>query len=49
MTVRDVWLSAGAGYLVILTGTIVTMPGLPPIPAAEGIDLDDNGQITGLF
>ncbi|NLT12403.1 MAG: formate--tetrahydrofolate ligase [Clostridiaceae bacterium] len=49
LTVRDVWLSAGAGYLVVLTGTIVTMPGLPPVPAAEGIDLDECGQITGLF
>lgn len=49
LTVRDCFLSAGAGYLVILTGTIVTMPGLPPHPAAMDIDIDDNGVITGLF
>ncbi|MBR3246903.1 MAG: formate--tetrahydrofolate ligase [Clostridiales bacterium] len=49
LTVRDCFLSAGAGYLVILTGTIVTMPGLPPHPAAMDIDIDDSGIITGLF
>ena len=49
LTVRDCFLSAGAGYLVILTGTIVTMPGLPPHPAAMDIDIDDKGVITGLF
>ena len=49
LTVRDCFLSAGAGYLVILTGTIVTMPGLPPHPAAMDIDIDNNGVITGLF
>lgn len=49
LTVRDCFLSAGAGYLVILTGTIVTMPGLPPHPAAMDIDIDDDGVITGLF
>ncbi len=49
LTVRDVWLSAGAGYLVVLTGAIVTMPGLPPKPAAETIDIDDSGVIEGLF
>ena len=49
LTVRDCFLSAGAGYLVILTGTIVTMPGLPLHPAAMDIDIDDNGVITGLF
>ena len=49
LTVRDVWLSAGAGYLVILTGSILTMPGLPARPAAEQIDIDAGGNITGLF
>ena len=49
LTVRDCYLSTGAGYLVILTGTIVTMPGLPPHPAAMDIDIDNNGVITGLF
>ncbi|MEC7227523.1 MAG: formate--tetrahydrofolate ligase, partial [Candidatus Latescibacterota bacterium] len=43
--VREVRLSAGAGFIVVLTGDIVTMPGLPRVPAAEAIDLDDNGQI----
>lgn len=47
--VRAVRLSAGAGFIVVLTGDIVTMPGLPRVPAAEAIDLDDSGQITGLF
>jgi len=49
LTVRDVYLSSGAGYLVVLTGSIVTMPGLPPKPAAESIDILDNGIIEGLF
>lgn len=49
LTVKDVWLSAGAGYLVVLTGAIVTMPGLPPKPAAESIDIYANGVIEGLF
>lgn len=49
LTVRDVWLSAGAGYLVILTGSIMTMPGLPPRPAAVDIDIDAEGVIEGLF
>lgn len=49
LTVRDVWLSAGAGYLVVLTGAIVTMPGLPKHPAALDIDIDENGEIYGLF
>ena len=49
LTVRDVWLSAGAGYLVILTGTIMTMPGLPKEPAAEKIDIEKSGLIRGLF
>ena len=47
--IREVRLSAGAGFLVCLTGEIMTMPGLPKIPAAEAIDLDDKGQIVGLF
>lgn len=47
--VRAVRLSAGAGFIVVLTGDIVTMPGLPRVPAAEAIDLDERGQITGLF
>ena len=49
LTVRDVRLSAGAGYLVVLTGKILTMPGLPSHPAALDIDIDENGTITGLF
>ena len=47
--VEDVRLSAGAGFLVVLTGTIMTMPGLPKIPSAEKIDVSDDGVITGLF
>ncbi len=47
--VGQVKLSAGAGFVVVLTGKIMTMPGLPPIPAAENIDVDENGVITGLF
>ena len=49
MTVRDVRLSAGAGFVVIIMGNIMTMPGLPKKPAAESIDVDENGRITGLF
>jgi len=49
MTVREVKLSAGAGFIVALTGAIMTMPGLPKVPAAMKIDVDDNGKITGLF
>lgn len=49
MTVREVKLSAGAGFIVVLTGSIMTMPGLPKAPAALKIDVDDNGKITGLF
>ena len=49
ITVRDLKLSAGAGFVVALTGDIMTMPGLPKIPAAEKIDCDNNGNITGLF
>ena len=49
VTVRNVKISAGAGFAVALTGDIMTMPGLPKIPAAERIDVDDNGKISGLF
>ena len=49
MTVRDVRLSAGAGFVVVIMGSIMTMPGLPNKPAAENIDVDENGRITGLF
>jgi formate--tetrahydrofolate ligase len=49
INVRDVYVSAGAGFIVALTGNIMTMPGLPKKPAAFGIDVDDNGNITGLF
>ena len=49
VTVRNVKVSAGAGFIVALTGDIMTMPGLPKIPAAERIDVDDNGKISGLF
>ena len=49
LTVREVRLSAGAGFIVALTGDIMTMPGLPKVPAAENIDVDENGVISGLF
>ena len=49
ITVREVRLSAGAGFLVAVTGAIMTMPGLPKKPAALSIDVDENGKITGLF
>ena len=49
ITVRNLKVSAGAGFLVALTGDIMTMPGLPKVPAAEKIDVDENGKITGLF
>ena len=49
VTVRNVKVSAGAGFVVALTGDIMTMPGLPKVPAAERIDVDENGKITGLF
>ena len=49
VTVRNVKVSAGAGFIVALTGDIMTMPGLPKVPAAERIDVDENGKITGLF
>ena len=49
VTVRNIKISAGAGFIVVLTGDIMTMPGLPKAPAAERIDIDENGKITGLF
>jgi len=49
VTVRNVKISAGAGFVVALTGDIMTMPGLPKVPAAEKIDVDENGKISGLF
>ena len=49
VTVRNLKVSAGAGFIVALTGDIMTMPGLPKVPAAEKIDVDENGKITGLF
>ena len=49
VTVRNLKVSAGAGFIVALTGEIMTMPGLPKVPAAEKIDVDENGRITGLF
>ena len=49
VTVRNLKVSAGAGFIVALTGEIMTMPGLPKVPAAEKIDVDETGKITGLF
>ena len=49
VTIKNVKVSAGAGFVVVLTGDIMTMPGLPKVPAAVNIDVDDNGKITGLF
>ncbi len=49
INIREVYVSAGAGFVVVLTGTVMTMPGLPKNPAAYSIDVDDNGRITGLF
>ena len=49
ITVRSLKVSAGAGFIVVLTGNIMTMPGLPKVPAAEKIDVDENGKISGLF
>ena len=47
--IREVYVSSGAGFVVVLTGAIMTMPGLPKVPAANGIDVTDDGKITGLF
>ena len=49
VTIKNVKVSAGAGFVVVLTGDIMTMPGLPKSPAAERIDVDEDGKITGLF
>ncbi len=49
INIREVYVSAGAGFVVAITGTVMTMPGLPKVPAAEGIDVDEDGMITGLF
>ncbi len=49
LTVREIRASAGAGFLVALTGDVMTMPGLPKVPAAEGVDIDEDGKIVGLF
>ena len=49
VTVRNLKVCAGAGFVVVYTGDILTMPGLPKVPAAENIDVDENGKITGLF
>ena len=49
ITVKELRVSAGAGFIVALTGNILTMPGLPKHPAAMDMDIDENGKITGLF
>ena len=49
VTVKEMKVNAGAGFIVAKTGDIMTMPGLPKVPAAEKIDIDENGKITGLF
>ena len=49
VTIKNVKVSAGAGFIVVMTGDILTMPGLPKVPAAERIDVDENGKISGLF
>ena len=49
ITVREAYVSAGAGFVVAITGAIMTMPGLPKVPAANGIDVSEDGVITGLF
>ena len=46
---REVYVNAGAGFVVAITGNIMTMPGLPKVPAAEAVDVDENGNIVGLF
>ena len=47
--IREVYVNAGAGFVVAITGTVMTMPGLPKVPAANNIDVDADGNITGLF
>ena len=49
ITIREITLSAGAGFIVAVTGAIMKMPGLPKVPSAEKIDVDNNGKISGLF
>jgi formate--tetrahydrofolate ligase len=49
VTIREVRLAAGAEFVVMVCGDVMTMPGLPKVPSAESIDVDDNGKITGLF
>ncbi len=49
LTVRSMKISAGAGFIVAITGDIMTMPGLPKVPAAENIDVNKDGKISGLF
>ena len=49
ITVREIEIAAGAGFLVPITGNMMRMPGLPAIPASENIDIDDDGEISGLF
>ena len=49
LVVREVYVNAGAGFVVAITGSIMTMPGLPKVPAANGIDVNEDGVITGLF
>ena len=49
ITIRDIELKAGAGFVVALAGKIMTMPGLPEVPVAENIDIDNNGNISGIF
>ena len=49
LTIKDIKVSAGAGFIVVLTGNILTMPGLPKEPAAKRINIDENGKISGLF
>jgi formate--tetrahydrofolate ligase len=49
ITIKNCRISAGAGFVVVLTGDIMTMPGLPKVPAAEKIDVSDEGVISGLF
>ena len=49
INVRDVYVNAGAGFVVVITGAIMTMPGLPKTPAAYNINVDESGAITGLF
>ena len=49
VAIREVRLSAGAGFIVVVCGDIMTMPGLPRVPAANSIAMDENGEVTGLF